>query len=112
MVNIRKLTEDYVAAFDACDLDQIAEFLEEGFELTDPDVMALTPKKKVLQYIKELFDAHESLNFQAHSILVDGDASVIHFTLRLDTVVIDGVDLIRWKSGQMISMNAYLTPRS
>jgi ketosteroid isomerase-like protein len=112
MVNIRKLTEDYIAAFDSRDLDQIAELLAEGFELTDPDVMALTPKKKVLEYIKHLFDAHESLSFEAHLVLVDGDVSVIHFTLTLDSIVLDGVDMITWKSGHMTSMKAYLTPQS
>lgn len=111
MVDIGKLTEDYIVAFDARDLDQIAELLAEGFELTDPDVAALTPKKKVLEYLKELFDTHESLSFEAHSVLVDGDASVIHFTLTLDSIVLDGVDIITWNSGYMISMTAYLTPR-
>lgn len=111
MVNIRKLTEDYIAAFDSCDLDQIAELLAAGFELTDPDVMALTPKKKVLEYIKELFDTHESLSFEAHLILVDGDVSVIHFSLTLDSLVFDGVDIINWQEQKMTHMKAYLTPR-
>jgi ketosteroid isomerase-like protein len=111
MVDIRKLTEDYVAAFDACDLDQVAELLADGFELTDPDVTALNPKKKVLEYIKQLFDAHQTLNFKSHSILVDEDMSVIHFTLTLDSIVLDGVDVISWKEQKMTHMKAYLTPR-
>ena len=111
MVDLRKLTEDYISAFDTCDLDRVAEFLADGFELTDPEVTALTPKKKVLEYIGELFDANESLSFEAHSIFVDGNASVVHFTLILDEIVLDGVDVIAWQSGKMISMQAYLTPR-
>lgn len=111
MVDIRKLTADYVAAFDACDLDRVADLLAESFQLTDPDVTALTPKKKVLKYIRELFDAHEALSFEAHSILVDEDASAIHFTLILGEIVLDGVDVIAWKDGKMTSMQAYLTPR-
>jgi len=111
MTDIRKLTEEYVAAFDARDLDRIAGYFSDGFKLTDPDVIALTPKANVLTYLKELFDSHDTLNFKSRSILVDGDSSVIHFTLKLDTMTLDGVDVISWKSGKMICMEAYLTKR-
>lgn len=111
MADIRQLTAGYVAAFDARDLDKLADYLADGFELTDPEVTALTPKGDVLDYIRGLFNGHESLSFEAQSILVDGDASVIHFTLTLDAFVLDGVDVITWKSGKMTSMQAYLTPR-
>lgn len=112
MEDIRKLTEGYVAAFDACDIDKLATYMAAEFELTDPEVTELTPKNSVLSYINKLFEAHENLNFQPHSILVDGDLSAVHFTLTLGTNVIDGVDVIKWKSGLMIKMEAYLTPRT
>lgn len=111
MKDIRKLTENYVTAFDSRDLDRVAEYFTEGFELTDPEVTTLTPKQKVLEYIKDMFDTHESLSFQAKTILVDGDASAIHFTLTLGELVLDGVDMISWKSGKMTSMHAYLKSR-
>ncbi|WGW06065.1 nuclear transport factor 2 family protein [Tropicibacter oceani] len=111
MSDIRTLTAAYVAAFDARDLDKVAGFLAEGFQLTDPEVTALTPKPAVLDYIKGLFDAHPGLSFVAHRVLVDGDASVIHFTLTLGETVLDGVDVIAWDGDKMTSMQAYLTPR-
>ena len=111
MSDIRTLTAAYVAAFDARDLDKVAGFMAEDFELTDPEVTALTPKPAVLDYIKGLFDANTDLSFTAHRVLVDGDASVIHFTLTLGETVLDGVDLITWAAGKMVSMQAYLTPR-
>lgn len=111
LTDIRDLTAGYVAAFNARDLDKVAVYLAEGFELTDPDVTALTPKNKVLAYIRELFEAHEFFSLHARAILVDGDTSVVHFTLTLGAQVIDGVDIIKWKAGQMINMKAYITPR-
>lgn len=112
MTNVRELTAGYVAAFNARDLHAVGDFFSENFELTDPDVTRLTPKADVLLYIKSLFDTHKDLNFAAHNIVVDGKTSVIHFTLTLGTLVLDGVDFITWNSGQMVSMQAYLTPRS
>ena len=111
MTDIRQLTAGYVAAFDARDLDKLADYLADEFELSDPEVTALTPKGDVLDYIRGLFDGHESLSFKAQSILVDGDVSVIHFILTLEELVLDGVDVITWKSGRMTSMQAYLTQR-
>ena len=111
MIDIRKLTSDYVAAFDSRNLDKVGSFFSEDFELTDPDVTAITPKNTVMTYIKKLFDAHDNLNFEAHNIIVDGNTSVIHFTLTLGSLVLDGADIITWQSGQMIRMKAYLSPR-
>ncbi|WP_425102286.1 nuclear transport factor 2 family protein [Tropicibacter sp. S64] len=111
MTDIRDLTAAYVAAFDARDLDKVASFMAEGFELTDPEVTGLTPKAEVLAYIKGLFDGNPGLSFEAHRILVDGNASAIHFTLTLGDTVLDGVDLIAWDAGRMTAMHAYLTPR-
>jgi ketosteroid isomerase-like protein len=111
MTDIRKLTEEYVAAFDIRDLDKIVNHFAEDFQLTDPDVTVLTPKGDVIDYIERLFSTHKTLSFKARDILVDGNTSVIHFTLKLDTMTLDGVDVISWKLGKMSCMHAYLTPR-
>lgn len=112
MSDIRKLTEEYVAAFNACDLDKVASHFAADFKLTDPDVTALTPKNEVIKYIKKLFSSHDTLRFEASSIIVDGHKSVIHFSLTLGTLVLDGVDIIDWEFSKMKSMHAYLTPRN
>lgn len=112
MTNIRKLTEDYAAAFDIRDLDKVVHHFAEDFQLTDPDIAELTPKGAVTNYIARLFAAHKALSFEAHDIIVDGDKSVIHFTLKLDQITLDGVDVISWKSGKMTCMQAYLTQRT
>jgi len=112
MTDIRDLTAAYVEAFDTRNLDKVAGFFSDEFELTDPEVTALTPKRDVLTYIKGLFDGNEELSFVSHCILVEGNNSVIHFTLTLGKTVLDGVDVISWDGAQMTAMHAYLTPRS
>lgn len=111
MTDIRKLTTDYVTAFHTRDLVKVAEYLADDFTLTDPEVTSLTPKSNVLDYINALFDTHENLSFEAHSILIDDGASAIHFTLKLGEEIFDGVDVIHWEAGKMTSMHAYLTSR-
>lgn len=105
------MTEEYVTDFNARDLDKVANYLADDFKLSDTEVTALTPKGHVLKYIKELFNTHKELSFVAQSIHVDGNTSVIHFTLTLDTNVLDGADIILWANNKMISMHAYLTLR-
>ena len=111
MADLRKLTQEYIVAFNTRDLDKVGSLLAEEFELTDPEVTALAPKSEVLKYIKGLFDAHDILRFEARSILVDGNLSVIHFTLRLGETILDGVDVIAWMGQKMVRMEAYLTLR-
>lgn len=111
MTSIRKMTEEYVTAFNARDLDKVANYLADDFKLSDTEISELTPKGHVLKYIKELFDTHKELRFVAQSIHVDGNTSVIHFTLTLDAKVFDGVDIILWANNKMVSMHAYLTLR-
>ena len=111
MTTIRELTEEYVAAFDTRDMNLITGLLAEDFKLTDPEVTELTPRADVLEYIKGIFDANETFSFEAHDILVYENTSAIHFTLKLNALVIDGVDIINWESEKMTSINAYLTPR-
>lgn len=112
MVNIYELTSEYVKAFDSRDLVKIEELMSENFSLTDPTVANLQPKSEVLNYIKSLFDGNDSLSFHAHQIIVDGNVSVIHFTLSLGEIILDGVDVIVWQNGQLFSMHAYLTERA
>ena len=113
MNNIRKLTEEYVKAFNECNLQVISSMMADGFTLSDPEAREVTPKSSALDYIKKLFEAQDyRLSFSAHSILVDGSNSAIHFTLKLKDTIFDGVDIIVWEKGKMISLHAYLTNRA
>ena len=109
MADLRELTQRYVSAFNAKDIDGVAALLSEEFFLTDPSVTKLSPRKKVIEYIHGLFKTSSLLRFDATRILVDGDSSAIHFTLVLDNKTYDGVDIVTWRHGKMSSMYAYLT---
>ena len=110
--DLHALTAQYVAAFDAADPDAAGALMAEEFSLTDPGVTNLTPKARVLDFIRGIFEnAGGDLSFEAHNILADGSMSVIEFTLRLGDQSFDGVDLIDWKDGKMVAMRAHLTPR-
>ena len=107
---IRKLTEDYVAAFNAGDIDAAAALMSETFSLTDPGVTNLTPKAKVVEFVSGLFDnAGDKLSFLAKNIIVEGDMSVIEFDIQLGDIIGTGTDVIRWDNGKMAEMRAYLT---
>lgn len=110
-MKVRELTHGYVQAFNARSIEKLADYLAQDFTLTDPGVFNLTPKIKVLDYIQDLFDANEKLSFVANRILVDGNYSVIHFSLTLSDTILDGVDVITWEGEKMIKMHAYLTQR-
>lgn len=110
-MDMRARTEDYVAAFDARDIDRVGALMSDGFTLTDPSVSALGPRQAVLDYIAGIFEsAGDSLSFAARTILCDGRTSAIEFTLRLGDKTFDGVDIISWgDDGLMTSMRAHLT---
>lgn len=112
MADLRKLTQQYVDAFNARDIKGVADLLSSDFSLTDPSVTCLGPRDKVIEYIDELFRQNPSLRFVAKRILVDGNSSAIHFMLSLGADIYDGIDLIDWDHDKMRNMNAYLALQS
>jgi ketosteroid isomerase-like protein len=112
MADLRELTQQYLAAFNARDIDGVAALLSKDFCLTDPSVTRLAPREKAVEYIHGLFIANSLLKFEAKTILVDGDSSVIHFSLFVDAGVYNGIDLITWEQERMATLTAYLTLQS
>ena len=110
---IRALTHAYITAFDSRDIEGIAALMHEQFVLTDPENVALGPRANVLEFISDLFDrAGNSLSFQSQTVLVEGTYSVIEFDLTIGNDSFEGIDLIEWKDGRMVSMRAHLTQRT
>lgn len=112
MADLRELTQQYVAAFNAKDIEGVSALLAEDFCLTDPSVIKLGPREKAIEYICGLFNANPSLIFEANTILVDCDSSIIHFALVLEVGLYHGIDLITWKQEKMATMTAYLAMQS
>jgi len=102
------LTLDYIKAFDARSIDDIATLLNEDFILNDPSVN-IKGKEAVLAFISELFNSNPEMSFESDNLLVDSHRSVIEFKLTLGKSVLIGTDVIQWNNeNKMVSMNAYL----
>ncbi len=111
--DIRALTHAYIAAFHNRDIETIAVLMHEDFVLTDPENEALGPRDNVLRFISGLFDrAGASLAFRPQTVLADGAHSAIEFGLTIGQAYLEGIDLIEWQDGRMISMRAHLTQRA
>jgi ketosteroid isomerase-like protein len=104
------LTRQYVAAFDAMDIDACAALFTDDFVLEDP-AGRFAGKQTVVDYVKGLFDQQtEKLSFVADKIVVDPEtaSSVIEFTLKLGDTTLVGTDVIEWAGPRMKALRAYL----
>lgn len=104
----RQLTEAYIRAFDARDLDAVGALLADDFSLEDPVVKRIDGKAAALAMMKGMFDGCATLSFRAKHVYVDGATSLIEFTLDLDATHLQGVDIIEWRDGKMQALRAYL----
>ncbi len=102
------LTQAYVAAFDARDLDAVAALLADDFSLEDPVVKRIEGKSACLDMMAGLFKSCTSMSFKARNIFEQGATTLIEFTLDLDAVHLQGVDVIEWREGKMHALRAYL----
>lgn len=106
-MDVRKLTEAYHAAFGARDLKVLKGLSHEDCLLIDPD-NNIRGNDNLMEFLKNLFDAHEELSFEKKSILVDQNTSVLEFQLQLNESNFIGVDIIEWEDSKIKSLKAYL----
>lgn len=105
---LKKLTQNYIKAFNDKDLKTISSLLDENFILEDPAVKHLEGKQICLNAINELFEKHSKLSFEANKIYQDDDTSFIEFILKLDETNLKGMDIIEWKNKKIVKLRAYL----
>ncbi len=105
---LKKLTEEYITAFNNKDIESVSLFLTENFALEDPVIKRVEGKESVLKAIFEIFNSCEMLNFSAKNIYQDGNTTIIEFTLKLDDTVLIGTDIIEWENDKMKELRAYL----
>ncbi len=104
----RQLTEDYIQAFDSRNLDAVGAMLADDFSLEDPVVKRIEGRSAALEMMRAMFAGCGSLSFKARNIYVDGATTLIEFTLAMDAVQLQGVDIIEWRDGKMHALRAYL----
>jgi ketosteroid isomerase-like protein len=104
----KALTEAYIRAFDARDLDAVGALLTDDFSLQDPVVKRIDGKPAALAMMQAMFAGCQTLSFRARNIYVDGATTLIEFTLDLDSTHLQGVDIIEWQGDRMRALRAYL----
>ncbi len=105
---LKKLTQEYIRAFENKDLDTLNDLFQTNFALEDPVVKRIEGKDKAIEAIKGIFDSCEKLTFKAKNIYVDGETSIIEFILTLDDTTLTGTDIIEWEDKKMKELRAYL----
>jgi hypothetical protein len=108
MADLLSLTKQYVARFSIRDLAAVGDMLVDDFILQDPDVKRVIGKEKSLEAIAAIFRSCDVMCFSAKNILIDGSVSVIEFELKLDEVVVNGVDIVEWDGDKITEVRAYL----
>jgi len=105
---LKRLTQDYIEAFDNKDINKISALLDNEFALEDPVVKRIEGKVAVLQAIEEMFNSCNTLSFQAKNIYQDNQTTIIEFVLKLDEMQLTGTDIIEWENNKMKELRAYL----
>ncbi|MCT7581809.1 nuclear transport factor 2 family protein [Aliarcobacter butzleri] len=105
---LKKLTKNYIEAFNSKDLDSCAELFSDDFALEDPVVRRIEGKVEVMKAIKSIFDSCTTLDFSAKNIYQDSQTTIIEFVLKLDDTVLTGTDIIEWEDNKMKELRAYL----
>lgn len=105
---LKNLTEEYIHHFTTKNLSGIESMLADSFILEDPVIKRIESKVEAIKAIKAIFDSCQDLSFSAKNIYVDGNTTLIEFSLKLDSVTLTGVDIIEWSEGKMHQLRAYL----
>ncbi|QBR52422.1 MULTISPECIES: nuclear transport factor 2 family protein [Erwinia] len=106
--SIRKLTEQYIDAFNRKSLHDVMDMFDRDASLIDPQ-NHLIGNEKIRDMLVNLFSDHKEFSFIAKSILTDGSKSIIEFELKLNDKLLQGADIIEWNhKGKIVKLNAYL----
>lgn len=108
-MNKRQLTLSYIKAFNDKNIDEILLLCDENIYLKDPS-NELFNKKELKDFLLEFFK--NDISFSAREVITNDetkdDHSVIHFTLKVNNQILDGVDIIKWENNKIVSLTAYL----
>jgi hypothetical protein len=108
-INKRKLTLSYIKAFNDKNIHEVLLLCDENIYLKDPN-NELFNKKELKDFLLDFFK--NDISFSAKEVITDDetkhDHSTIHFTLKVNDETFDGVDIIKWKNGKIVSLIAYL----
>ncbi|KAI8904322.1 hypothetical protein EDD86DRAFT_249697 [Gorgonomyces haynaldii] len=106
---ILQLTKQYIQAFTTKNFVQVSGMFAPEFSLRDSNANC-PDLKSSLELVQTIFK-NQKVDFKPKDILIDGNTSLFQFTLELDTVKLEGIDIIQWNEQEkMVSLRAYLDP--
>ena len=102
------LTNDYIRAFCAKNIEAVAELMTDDVALEDPVIKRIEGKSAVLAAISGIFNGCHTLSFRDKKVFQDRHTTFIEFVLKLDDTTLEGVDIIVWENNQIKEIRAYL----
>ena len=109
MTNLIDLTKQYINAFDSKNLILLEDFFIQDAILFDPaNPTGVKGKENIINMISNLFKEYDKLNFKETNIFIDGDTTIIEFSLTLNGQQLVGTDIIKWKNNKILELRAYL----
>lgn len=105
---LRKLTKNYVEAFNNKDIKTVSDLFSNDFVLEDPVVKRIEGKKNSVEAVENIFNSCEKLSFEAKNIYIENQITIIEFILIIDNTILTGTDIIEWENNKMKELRAYL----
>jgi dTDP-glucose pyrophosphorylase/predicted SnoaL-like aldol condensation-catalyzing enzyme len=102
------LTELYIKFFNQKNIAAIEAILAPEMVLDDPTIGLVKGSKAVSDFIKKFHKEYPSLEFSALNVFASESHSAIEFQLKLSSGILNGVDLIEWTDGKIVSLRVYL----
>jgi ketosteroid isomerase-like protein len=100
-------TKAYIDTFNNKDINKLSDFFDQDISLFDPaNPLGVFGKDNVLRIIRELFT--KDISFVSKNIFVDGNNTIIEFSLKIDNQYLKGVDIIEWQDSKIKTLRAYL----
>ena len=87
---LKKLTQNYIQAFNDKNLNALSALFDEHVVLEDPIIKRVEGKAAVLSVLEGIFNNVGHLSFEARNIFVDGGTSLIEFRLKLGDQLLRG----------------------
>jgi len=105
MKDIKNLTLAYIKSFNDKSIGQVLMLVDEDIYLKDPSSEFFN-KSQFQSFLEGFFE--NDISFSAKQVICEDNTSVIHFDLKVNDKTLNGVDIIKWEDGKIVSLIAYL----
>lgn len=106
---LKDLSQTFAGAFSQKNINDIGNLMHENFRLFDPVLRNLSGRDNVLRAMQKDFNKFQDIQYIAKNIYQDGNTTIIDFEIRLDDILLRGVDIMKWEQEKMVSLDCYYT---